>query len=154
MLTATRFRWLAEDQRSHETFGRNRKVWQRWMSERSVGVFLSWIWPWLVSFECTVLPQIEQTQTATYHWMNWWSNCGISHSCWVVMPYLIWWIVEDYAVAAALALTILDKQMGRFPLPHSPNKEKLSRSTCRLIYKHPIFPSKTIFQSRNIFLEL
>lgn len=40
---------------SHETLGQNRKVWQRWMSERSVGVFLSWIWPLLVSFECIVL---------------------------------------------------------------------------------------------------
>jgi len=72
--------------------------------------------------------QIEQNQTATYHWMNWWSNCGIFHSCWVVMPYLSWWIVEDYAVAAALALTILDKQIGRFPLPHSPNKVKLFKT--------------------------
>lgn len=33
-----------------------------------------------------------------------------------------------------LALTILDKQIGRFPLPHSPNKAKLSRSIFRLIY--------------------
>ena len=78
--------------------------------------------------------QIEQTQTATYHWMNWWSNGGIVHSCWVVMCYLSWWIVEDYAVAAALALTILDKQIGRFPLCHSPKRVKLSRSIFRLIY--------------------